>query len=209
MGCGILVENNKQKLAMKLEDFVEIKSGRTFKNGIPISDEPTHSVIQLRDFDKDNDQRPIRWEQLSRTNLASSKIDNSLKTNDVLIVAKAPFKKAIFLNSVPQNVVANQHFFILTVKNNEEISPEFLVHYLNSSESQRWMNDNSGGSFQSAISKKVLSQLPLPDISIEKQNHIAEAAKSARCEVFLHNQLIKSREQEVDLIFQDFWADIK
>lgn len=195
--------------AMKLKELVDISSGRTFKNGIPVSDDPTHSVIQLRDVDTTNDLRPIRWEQLGRTNLSSSKVDNSLKLNDVLIVAKGSVKKAIYLDSVPKNIVANQHFFVLRVQTDKPLLPDFLAHYLNSSEAQRWMSDNAGGSYQSAISKEILSKLPLPAIDLERQRLITEAANSIKKEMFLHQQLMKSREQDINAVFSNLWEDLK
>ncbi len=194
---------------MKLSDIAVIRGGRTFKNGIPESDEPTHSVIQLRDFDKENDQRPIQWEQLIRTDLTGSKVDNNLKVDDVLIVAKGPIKKAMYLNSVPNNVVANQHFFIIRIKNDKNVSPSFLAYYLNSSEAARWMLDNSGGSYQSSISKKTLSELPVPNISDVEQQLIVETADSVRTEIQLHQQLIKGREQEMDAVFSSLWKELR
>lgn len=194
---------------MKLSDIAVIRGGRTFKNGIPESDEPTHSVIQLRDFDKENDQRPIQWEQLIRTDLTGSKVDNYLKVDDVLIVAKGPIKKAMYLNSVPNNVVANQHFFIIRIKNDKNVSPSFLAYYLNSSEASRWMLDNSGGSYQSSISKKTLSELPVPNINDVEQQLIVETADSVRTEIQLHQQLIKGREQEMDAVFSSLWKELQ
>lgn len=70
------------------------------------------------------------------------------------------------------------------------------------------MNDNRGGSYQSAISKKVLSKLPIPNVSIDKQNLITEAASSVKKKVYLHQQLIKSREQEIDSVFSDVWKGL-
>ena len=186
---------------MKLGEIAEIRSGRTFKNGVPESDVPTHSVIQLRDFDKDEDQRPIKWEQLNKTDLSNSKVDSSLKIDDILIVAKGPIKKAIYLSSVPKNIVANQHFFIISAKADSTFSQQFLAYYLNSSEAQRWMLDNSGGSYQSTLSKKILSELPIPYTSESKQKLIVEAADSVRTEIQLHQLLIKSRQQEMDTVF--------
>jgi hypothetical protein len=190
---------------MKLDELVTISSGRTFKNGIPESNEPTHSVIQLRDFDRESEHRPIRWEQLSMTNLSASKTDNNLQADDVLIVAKGPVKKAIFLSTVPKNVVANQHFFILKVTETQKLLPEFLAHYLNSSEAQRWMNDHAGGSYQSTLSKTILARLPIPELNIDKQNLICGVANSVRKEIYLYQQLIQSREQEVNTIFKNVW----
>ena len=193
---------------MKLKDIADISSGRTFKNGVPESDEPTHSVIQLRDFDKENDQRPITWEQLNKTDLSASKVDNSLKADDVLIVAKGPSKKAIYLSTVPNNVVATQHFFVIRVSKDNPISPSFLAYYLNSSEAQRWMLDNSGGSYQNAMSKKVLSELPVPDINTEQQELITEAANSVKTEILLYQKLIKGRKQEIDSVFKGIWKKL-
>ena len=193
---------------MKLGDIAEIRSGRTFKSGVPESDTPTHSVIQLRDFDKDEDQRPIMWEQLNKTDLSNSKVDSSLKVNDVLIVAKGTVKKSIYLSSVPKNIVANQHFFIISAKPSSTLSQQFLAYYLNSSDAQRWMLDNSGGSYQSTLSKKTLSELPFPKISDSEQKLIVEAADSVRTEIQLHQLLIKGRLQEMDAVFGNLWKTL-
>ena len=193
---------------MKLGEIAEIRSGRTFKNGVPESDAPTHSVIQLRDFDKDEDQRPIKWEQLNKTDLSNSKVDSSLKVDDILIVAKGPIKKAIYLSSVSQNIVANQHFFIISAKVNSTLSQQFLAYYLNSSEAQRWMLDNSGGSYQSTLSKKILSELPIPNIGENEQKLIVKAADSVRTEIQLHQLLIKGRQQEMDAVFGNLWKTL-
>ena len=194
---------------MKLSDIAEVRGGRTFKNGIPNSNNPSHSVIQLRDFDKDNELRPIKWEQMRKTDLSTSKVDNSLKEDDVLILAKGPIKKAIYLNTVPKNVVATQHFFVIRVAKDKPISPIFLAYYLNSSEAQRWMFDNSSGSYQSAINKKVLSDLPVPDISEEHQELITEAINNAYVDIQIHQRLIKGREQEVESVFKNIWKELK
>lgn len=193
---------------MKLGEIADIRSGRTFKNGIPESDTPSHSVIQLRDFDKDEDQRPIKWEQLNKTDLSNSKVDSSLKVDDILIVAKGPVKKAIYLSSVPKNIVANQHFFIISAKANSTFSQQFLAYYLNSSDAQRWLYDNSGGSYQSTLSKKILSELPIPKINEEQQKLIVETADSVRTEIQLHQLLIKDRLQEMDAVFSNLWKTL-
>ncbi|MCG7543531.1 restriction endonuclease subunit S [Pseudoalteromonas sp. MM17-2] len=193
---------------MKLGEIAEIRSGRTFKNGVPESDAPTHSVIQLRDFDKDEDQRPIKWDQLNKTDLSNSKVDSSLKVDDILIVAKGPIKKAIYLSSVPKNIVANQHFFIISAKANSTLSQQFLAYYLNSSDTQRWMLDNSSGSYQSTLSKKTLSELPIPNVSDSEQKLIVEAADSVRTEIQLHQLLIKGRQQEMDAVFVNLWKNL-
>ncbi len=188
---------------MTLKDFVEIKSGRTFKNGVSVSDEPTHSVIQLRDFDKDDDETPIKWEKLSKTSIVSSRFIHVLEPNDIIMVAKGPSKKAILLQSIPKNIVPTQHFLIIKVTDKESLTVEFLEHYLNSSIAQRWIEDNGGGSYQSTISIATLSKLPLPDVSYRKQCLIAETADSVKKEIFFHKQLIKSRVQEIDQVFND------
>ena len=82
-----------------------------------------------------------------------------------------------------------------------------MEYYLNGSDVQRWMHDNSGGSYQSSISKKTLSELPVPNISEAEQQLIVEAADSVRTEIQLHQQLIKGREQEIDAVFSSLWKE--
>ena len=88
------------------------------------------------------------------------------------------------------------------------MSQQFLAYYLNSSEAQRWMLDNSGGSYQSTLSKKILSELPIPNIGENEQKLIVKAADSVRTEIQLHQLLIKGRQQEMDAVFGNLWKTL-
>lgn len=179
---------------MSLSDHVTIKSGRTFKSGIKEHPAPTHKVIQLRDVEED-----IDWERLVSVKIETTHSVKTLMSDQILMVAKGPMKQAVLISKPPlDNVVATQHFLVITVKNTEVLLPEFLVFYLNSEPVQHWLNGNSGGSYQSTLSISNLSKLPFPILSIDQQRLILEGVQSVKKEISLHECLIAERQRQLN-----------
>lgn len=182
---------------MDLSDSVEIRSGRTFKNGIVEHAVPTHKVIQLRDVDSGF----IDWDRLVGVNIETNREIKTLEHGQILVIAKGPAKSAVLLSNPPfKNAVTTQHFLILTVKNPENLLPNFLTFYLNSEPVQQWLNGNSGGSYQSSLSLTNLSKLPLPDMSVEQQLKILDGVESVQQEIALHESLIQARKAQLNEI---------
>jgi hypothetical protein len=202
VGCDIIFLITNFTMFMNLSILVTIRSGNTFKNGIQPSSHRTHSVIQLRDVDKNDDFFPIDWDDLCWTELSPRFGEETLMHGDVIIVAKGQVKKAFCLERVPFPAVVNQHFFVLKVKDTNVLQPEFLAHYLNSGTAQDWMNSNSNGSYQSIVSKKILSGIPIPDIPIHQQKMITASIRKAKYEIHIHKRLIADYEQKVESLFE-------
>lgn len=182
---------------MNLSGLVDIKSGRTFKNGIVEHAEPTHKVIQLRDVDS----RSIHWDRLVGVTIESSRDIKALEHGQILVVAKGPAKTAVsVLNPPVENVVATQHFLVLTIKDQEMLLPKFVTFYLNSEPVQQWLNGNSGGSYQSSLSLTNLSKLPFPIVSVEQQLRILDSVDSVEKEISLHESLIQARRVQLNEI---------
>ena len=187
---------------MNLSTLVTIRSGNTFKNGIQPSSHPTHSVVQLRDVDRNDDILPINWDDLYWTELSPRFEEATLMHGDVIIVAKGQVKKAFYLDHVPFPSVVNQHFFVLKVKDNEVLQPEFLAHYLNSKNAQDWMSSNSNGSYQSIVSKKILSGISIPNIPIEQQKRITESINKAKHEIRIYRRSIIDYERKIESLIE-------
>ena len=201
VGCVIIFVITIFKLFMNLSTLATIRAGYTFKHGIRPSSHPTHSVVQLRDVDKESDFLPINWDSLCRTELSPRYRDSTLIDGDVIIVAKGQVKKAFCLKHVPFPTVVNQHFFVLKVKDSNVLQAEFLTNYLNSRTAQDWLNNNSNGNYQSIVSKKILSGVPLPDIPIHQQKMITASITKAKYEIDLHKRFIRDYEQKVESLF--------
>jgi restriction endonuclease S subunit len=190
---------------MLLSEVVDIHSGRTFSHGVKESSDPTHHVIQLRDFSNLLDITKA-LPSLVAVHIESKRKINTLKDSDILIVAKGPTKKAICITNAPANIIPTQHFLFLRLKEEAAISPEFLTYFLNSASTQQWLNNNAGGSYQSTLTKTALSKLQVPVIDNEKEKQIIDAVDSIGEEIVLYEQLIESRRTQLDLIAQGLIA---
>lgn len=182
---------------MNLSNFVTIQSGRTFKNGIAEHATCTHKVIQLRDVESG----VINWERLVSVNIDTARTVKTLKHEQILVVAKGPVKQAVLVSRLPsKNIVATQHFLVLTIEKPEALIPLFVAFYLNSEPVQKWINDNSGGSYQSTLSISNLSKLPFPNLTLEQQKLILDGVNSVEKEISLHELLINERKMQLNEI---------
>jgi restriction endonuclease S subunit len=186
---------------MKLKDFVDVNSGRTFGKGVHESHEPTHKVIQLRDFEGLCECTNTLG-NLVGTKIESKRKINTLQNDDLLIVAKGPIKRAILLSGIPGNIVPTQHFLFLRAKENSSISMKLVEFYLNSTPIQQWLNNHAGGTYQSTLTKAALEKLPFPKVTLEQEKLILETVDSINQEIELQQQLINSRNTQLDIIAQ-------
>lgn len=193
---------NMSSFTMKIDDFVTIKTGRTFKKAIELKENGEYSVVQLRDAKKD----VLQIDSLVKVDIESSKIINCLKESDVLVISKGAIKKAIFLDDLPDNVVATQHFLVLSVKPEMPLLPAFLAFYLNSEPVKKWVEAHSSGSYQSSLNRSTLLNLPLSAIDLAQQQMIIEAEQSIKSEISLHQKLITARQNQLEDIATNVWG---
>tara|TARA_R110001599_G_scaffold181261_1_gene374027 strand:- start:5385 stop:6032 length:648 start_codon:yes stop_codon:yes gene_type:complete len=196
------VSNEQQGVYMKLIEIADVISGRTFKHGVAEAENWTHSVIQLRDVLKDKHAIYIDWESLTKTDLSRSTV-NTLEHKDILIIAKGMMKQAILIDEPQQQTTVTQHLFIIRVKDSNQYSAEFLKHYLNSDVAQAWMHNNSSGQYQSTMSKRTLSDLPVPNLGLEQQQILAQKAYQKLSQIREHQVAIFSLEQGLDTLFRE------
>lgn len=191
------------------KSIIKVRTGWTFKKAIESSNNGEYQVIQLRDV-QDLTLAGINWANVTRTNLDSSRTVKTLQENEILLVAKGHTKTALWLKNLPDNVVANQHFLIITVNDTSKLLPEYLEVYLNSTSVQNWFTVNSSGSYQSTLTKKRLLELKLPtELPIEHQQMLVDLDASIKKEKHLQQLLIKQREQELEKFSEAIWRSLK
>jgi len=188
---------------MIIDDFVTIKTGRTFKKAIEFKENGKYSVVQLRDAKRD----VLQFDSLVKVDIESSRTVNCLKESDVLVISKGAIKKAIVLDDLPANVVATQHFLVLSIKPEKPLLPAFLAFYLNSEPVKKWVETHSSGSYQSSLSRSTLLNLPLSAIDLAQQQLIIEAEQSIKSEISLHQQLITARQNQLRDIAAKVWGE--
>ncbi|QUI70118.1 restriction endonuclease subunit S [Pseudoalteromonas sp. M8] len=191
------------------KSIIKVRTGWTFSKAIESSDKGEYQVIQLRDV-QDLTLAGLGWANITRTNIESSRTIKTLQDNEILLVAKGHIKTALLLKNLPDNVVANQHFLIITVNDTSKLLPEYLEVFLNSTSVQNWFTVNSSGSYQSTLTKKRLLELKLPtELPIEHQQMLVDLDTSIKKEKHLQQLLIKQREQELEKFSEAIWSSLK
>lgn len=191
------------------KSIIEVRTGWTFSKAIESIDNGDYQVIQLRDI-QEITLAGLDWANITRTNIESTRKVKTLQENEVLLVAKGRTKKALLLKNLPENVVVNQHFLILSVKDTTKLLPEYLEVYLNSAPVQNWFTMGSAGSYQSTLTKKRLLELKLPiELPIEQQQMLVNLNESINKEKYLQEILVKQRGQELDKFSNAVWSSMK
>ena len=187
----------------KISDYANISSGRSFRGAIKSSFNSTHKVVQIGDVKFEDNKVFIDFNSLVETEIKTSRKVASLECGQILIVAKGNDKPVLFLENVPNDVVCTQHFLVITPKENEDVTAEFLYFYLSSDFAKSWMNSNAGGSYQSSLSKSTLEKLPFPNLSLEKQNTLLRLSESVASEINLHQKMITLRKSQLNQVLDD------
>lgn len=191
------------------KSIIKVRTGWTFSKAIESNDKGEYQVIQLRDV-QDLTLAGLDWANITRTNIDSSRTIKTLQDNEILLVAKGHTKTALLLKNLPDNVVANQHFLIITVNDISKLLPEYIEVFLNSTSVQNWFTVNSSGSYQSTLTKKRLLELKLPtELPIEHQQMLVDLDASIKKEKHLQKLLIKQREQELEKFSEAIWSSLK
>jgi len=186
-----------------ISDFVNVNSGRSFRGAIKSSLNSTHKVVQIGDVKVKNEKASIDFKALIETEIKTSREVTCLEEGQVLIVSKGNDKPVLLLKNVPTDVVCTQHFLVITPKENEDVTAEFLYFYLSSDFAKSWMDSNAGGSYQSSLSKSTLEKLPFPNLSLDKQNTLLRLSESVASEIDLHQKMITLRKSQLNQVLDD------
>jgi restriction endonuclease S subunit len=157
---------------MKLKEIAAVYSGYTFRGAIKPEPYGQTAIIQARDVGSDT--APILREELVKTSFEPARADASVKENDVIIVARGAgsgsFRAAVFKGN-DSNVIASVSVYIVRITS-DQILPEFLALYLNSSNAQQDILDRVSGSYIKTIPRLKLEEVSIPMPSIAKQKSL-------------------------------------
>lgn len=178
---------------MILKNFANIQSGRTFRTAIKSAPDGAYGVVQLRDIISNNGNPTVNWASTVKVNIESKKTVKCLQNGQLLVAAKGDQKYIISLNDVPDNMVCSQHFLIIDVDKKKGVDIEFVEFILCSEFVLEWLDKRARGSYQSALTKSLLEQIPFPNLPIEQQLKAIELKKSIEKEMELLEILIDAR----------------
>jgi len=119
---------------------------------------------------------------------------SSLKINDIILSTRGTigYCALVFEDILPANL--DQDVARIKIENNF-ISPEFLLTYLNSKFGQDYMQRNKTGMVQQGLSLEKVRSIPIPILHKSFQEKISENVKSAHEKLKLADKKYKSAEQ--------------
>ncbi|WP_162903093.1 restriction endonuclease subunit S [Taibaiella koreensis] len=120
-----------------------------------------------------------------------------LQKGEIIIVNKGTRLNHFLYQSEPKQAVATTAFYVITPS--KLLLPQFLNWYLGQPEAKNYFALNTTrGTTISGISKPILEQLPVPLISLARQEYIAEVAAAAQQEQTLTSQWLQQKQAFTD-----------
>lgn len=181
-------------MAVLLAKLASVQAGYAFRGKIPELSDGNALAVQIKDLTADGD---ISWQNVIRTNIDVLKPKDLLVAGDVIFAARGQrnFAAVVTANQMP--VVCAPHYFVIRVKDNSYLLPEFLAWQLNQPDAQRYFAKSAEGSLQVSIRRSILesTHLVIPDIKTQ-QLLVALNAKAKREKQVL-NQLIENRTKQI------------
>ena len=183
-----------------LQHIAKIKAGHPFRGSIQESRGGNGHVIQLRDVDGD---AQINWQALVRAEISGRKQPDWLKRGNIIFSARGSRNLASVVPDIDIPVVCSPHFFIIDLKDREDVLPEFITWQLNQTQLQKYFQQSAEGSVHVSIRKAVLEQAQIVIPHIEKQKIIVELASRVLKEKKSLEKLIELRRLEMDAVAKD------
>lgn len=173
-----------------LDSICEICLGYAFRSKILPENGGTISVIQPKNILSRD------FSNLVKVSDKTVRRKHCLNKNSILITNRGVFKSCVFNSS--KNTVASGGIFILSVKDDSNILPEYISAYLNSSEGQKQLFSLQEVMTIPAITLKTLKQVEIPLISLEKQRKLSEIVKLYERKTTLLKELLKLEDQRIN-----------
>lgn len=115
------------------------------------------------------------FNKLNKVSVKLAKNTNILKNQDVLLSNRVHFKAALFKDTPKENALAAASLWVIRLKENAPILPEFLTFWLNSEHGQKALQQRINAfDTLKTIKKEAVEDLMLPTPPLERQKKISE-----------------------------------
>ncbi|KAA6321699.1 hypothetical protein EZS27_028681 [termite gut metagenome] len=185
-----LFEKIRKKSSIKLRDYImSINYGASVSNDYVEEGIPFLRIKDLLPNEIQNDDivfLPYEMKDQLKTSFVSE--------NDFLITRSGTIGIAAIVNNEFDSYAFGSFMIRFSTKH---INREFLSYYINSTIGQIYFGRNKIGAIQGNITIPTIKDLPIPDISKEKQDEIAEHIQSIKAKA---KQLQKEAEEILEKI---------
>ncbi len=184
----------------KLTDIVNIRSGmvvsKTANNDESQLTDAYVRMIGTSDYDDDGNLRnDLEANVLYKASIAK----NFLQENEILFNAKGRrFFAALFKNEY-QSTIASASFLVITIKD-KHILPEFLLWYLNHTETLKIFNSKMSTQVMPSITKQELGDLEIIIPTFDTQKQIVELNLLKKKQITIQKELITLKENYINAL---------
>ena len=152
---------------INIENIANVIIGYTFRGAILEHKEGALYVIQARNI---TDQLVLTEQFLTKTKLETSHTKAFAQDGDVVISARGSFKSAVLRSS--KKIIASSSVYLLRLKANSQILPEFLAISLNSSMGQKDIAQIATGAAIKLMLRKDLEEISMPVLPLSQQERV-------------------------------------
>jgi hypothetical protein len=173
-----------------------ISSGFSFRNRIENDENGDLLVVQMKDL---RHGYADIGDNLTRVSSELVGRGNELKKGDVLFIAKGSNNYALEFNLNLPNVIASSAFFVIR-PDTATVSAAYLAWYMNQTEAQRYIKENTAGTYIPNINKGTVDSMLVEIPSLEVQQKIVAIEQLRKRERLLHEVIAKKNDELISAV---------
>ena len=180
-----------------IENNANIRAGCAYRGAESKLPSGNVSFVGYRNVDVETG---IEWDRVARVSIDLKREPHWLEDGDVLFASRGFKTYAYPVVAPPPNATCSPQFFVVTPKNPNELSAEFLAWQINQAPAQSYLERFSDASTIRNIRRDVLAKMPIFIPTMERQQIIANFAKAARRTQQIHRALIGNTALELSAL---------
>ncbi|MGZ8946745.1 MAG: restriction endonuclease subunit S [Methylococcaceae bacterium] len=180
---------------MTLKTLAILMAGQPLRGSIEHVPDGEVAVVQMKDVDPENG---LQKDRCYRINLTGRKKPDYLRLGDILFVGRGYRIFAVLVDEDLKQTVASPHFFILRIKPENPIRPDYLAWYINHTRAQRYFSKHVAGTALPHINRQTLEDLPVYLPPLQTQELIVNAHRCRLKEKALLERLIETKKHFLD-----------
>jgi len=180
---------------MTLKTLAILMAGQPLRGSIENVPDGEVAVVQMKDVDPENG---LQKDRCYRINLTGRKKPDYLRQGDILFVGRGYRIFAVLVDEDLKQTVASPHFFILRIKSERLIRPDYLAWYINHTRAQRYFSKHVAGTALPHINRQTLEDLPVILPPLQVQERIVNAHRCRLKEKALLETLIEKKKHFLD-----------
>lgn len=179
-----------------LKDIASVKSGVTYiqqdKNGLE------YKLIQLKDI---NDEGVLSY-NLDEIHARNITYNQLIQFNDLIFKAKSSQNVTGILKE-KGNYIATSQFFVISLRKNPNILPEYIWWYLNQDTSKKYFEKMASGSSTIIVKKPDIESLRIQIPTIEQQIKIVSIYDIWLKEKNLYKKKIEEKNRYINSVLHN------